>query len=131
MYIKKSGFHVSTSPTFTALPSVEHFPGCLYVNTKKHTIFHHLLFFYSTVNKIKKQKQKNLICTEGNFTMPREYLFVCFVFWSFSRAAHSAYGGPQARGLIGDVATSPQQLGIRAASATYTAAHSNAKSLTH
>ena len=39
-----------------------------------------------------------------------------------------AYGGSQARGLIGAVATTaspqPQQLQIRATSATYTTAHS-------
>ena len=30
-------------------------------------------------------------------------LFVCFVFFAISRAAPAAYGGPQARGLIGAV----------------------------
>ena len=54
------------------------------------------------------------------------YLFI-FVFCLF-RAALSAYGGSQARGLIGDVATSLHQ--IRAASATYTTAHGNTGSLT-
>ena len=55
---------------------------------------------------------------------------------AISWAAPSAYGGSQARGRIGAVATSPcqshKQRGIRAASATYTTAHGNAAgSLTH
>ena len=61
-------------------------------------------------------------------------LFLFFVFCLF-RAAPVAYGGSQARGLIGAVAAlptpEPQQHGIRAASATYTTAHGNAGSLTH
>ena len=50
-----------------------------------------------------------------------------------------AYGDSQARGLTGAAATDlrqrptpeTQQRGIRAMSATYTTAHSNARSLTH
>ena len=48
---------------------------------------------------------------------------------SFSRAASTAYGGYWARDLIGAEADSLRQ--IRAVSATYTTAHSNARSLTH
>ena len=59
----------------------------------------------------------------------------CFCFSSFlaiSWATPAAYGGSQARGGIGAVAMAqPQQRGIRAASATYTAAHGKAGSLTH
>ena len=48
----------------------------------------------------------------------------------------AAYGPSQARGLIGAVCSCrpmpwPQQHGIRAASATYTTAHGNARSPTH
>ena len=47
-----------------------------------------------------------------------------------------AYGGSQARGLIGATATSlpmsqPQQHQIQVASVTYTTAHGNTGSLTH
>ena len=46
-----------------------------------------------------------------------------------------AYGGSQARGLIGAAAAKPmpepQQRGIRASSANYATAHGNAGSLTH
>ena len=46
-----------------------------------------------------------------------------------------AYGGSQARGLIGAVAAQrtpePQQRGIRVVSAAYTTAHGNTGSLTH
>ena len=63
------------------------------------------------------------------------HFFFFFFFFAFSRAAHVAYGDSQARGLIGAVAArptpEPQQLGIRAVSATYTTAHGNARSLTH
>ena len=56
----------------------------------------------------------------------------CFVFCLFaiSWAVPAAYGGSQARDLIG-AAPEPQQLGMQAASATYTSAHSNAGSLPH
>ena len=58
-----------------------------------------------------------------------------FFFFVFSRATPSAYGGSQARGLIGAVvakpAPEPQLRRIRAASATHTTAHGNAGSLTH
>ena len=79
-----------------------------------------------------------LICTSVHL------FFFFFVFLSLvvvvlvvaiSWAALAAYGGSQARGRIGAVATSlrqsSQQRGIRAASATYTTAHGNAGSLTH
>ena len=62
------------------------------------------------------------------------YLFFIFcLFFAFSRAAPAAYGGSQSRGLIRAVAakTTPQQRRIQTASATYTAAHGNAGSLTH
>ena len=61
--------------------------------------------------------------------------FFFFCLFAFSRAAPMAYGGSQTRGLIRAVAAGlqpePQQHGIPAASATYTTAHNNAKSLTH
>ena len=64
---------------------------------------------------------------------PLDFLF--FFFFCLFKAAPSAYGGSQARGRIGAVATSlqpqPQQHRIRTASATYPTAHSNAESLTH
>ena len=63
------------------------------------------------------------------------FFFFFFCLFAISWAAPSAYGGSQARGLIGAVAAwptpEPQQRQIRAASATYTTAHSNAVSLTH
>ena len=63
------------------------------------------------------------------------FCLVFFVFFAISWAAPAAYGGSQVRGLIGAIAPvlrqEPQQLGIRAMSATYTTAHSNAGSLTH
>ena len=62
-------------------------------------------------------------------------LFFCLFFLPFSRAIPMAYGGSQARGLIEAVAAKPtpepQQCGIRAASATYTTAHDNTRSLIH
>ena len=60
------------------------------------------------------------------------FLFCLFVV-AISWAAPAAYGGSQARGLMGAVRPSPepQQCRIRAASATYTTAHGNAGSLTH
>ena len=36
-------------------------------------------------------------------------LFVCFCLFAISRAASAAYGGPQARGRIGAVATGLRQ----------------------
>ena len=57
-----------------------------------------------------------------------------FFFFSYFRAAPVAYGGSQARGQIGVVATglhhSHKQLRIQAPSATYTTAHGSAGSLT-
>ena len=63
--------------------------------------------------------------------LPAVLLFVCL--FSFFRAASLAYGGSQARGLIGATAVGPQpwQCQIRAESAAYTTAHGNARSLTH
>ena len=62
------------------------------------------------------------------------FLFVCFCFCLF-RTKPSAYGGSQARDLIGAVAPDPtpqpQQRQILDASATYTTAHGNAGLLTH
>ena len=53
-------------------------------------------------------------------------LVIFFFFWLF-RAAPAAYGGSQARGRIGAIVArprpQPQQRGIRAASATFTTAH--------
>ena len=65
----------------------------------------------------------------------RFFFFFFFVFLPFSRATPAAYGGSQAKGLIGRSCSlrptpEPQQLGIRAMSATYTTAHGNAGSLT-
>ena len=62
--------------------------------------------------------------------------FFFFFFFAFSWAAPAAYGGSQARGPIGAVATGlatpePQQLGIQATSVTNTTAHGNAGSLIH
>ena len=58
-----------------------------------------------------------------------------FFFFFCLFAISEAYGGSQARGLIGAVAAGPmpepQKLGIRAVSATYGTAHGNARSLTH
>ena len=55
--------------------------------------------------------------------------FFVFVFvFVFSRVAPTAYGGSQARGLIG---SGPQQRRIWATSATYTTAHCNTRSLSH
>ena len=60
-----------------------------------------------------------------------KYICIYFVFFAISRAAPAAYGGSQARGLIGAIVPAyaratatpePQQCGIRAVSATYTAA---------
>ena len=62
------------------------------------------------------------------------YLFIYFCLFVFSRAAPEAYGGSQARGPIGALATglrhSHSNGGIWAASVTYTTAHSNAGPLT-
>ena len=68
--------------------------------------------------------------------VPRNILFFFFLrLFAFSRAAPAAYGGSQARGLIGAVDTGLCQrhsnAGIRAASTTYTTAHGNAGSPTH
>ena len=61
--------------------------------------------------------------------------FFFFVFLPFLGPLPVAHVGSQARGLIGaeaaGVGQRPQQLGIRAESATYTTAHGNARSLTH
>ena len=56
-----------------------------------------------------------------------------FFFWSFCPfgAAPAAYGGSQARVLIGAIAAGLCHSQIQAASATYTTAHSNTRSLTH
>ena len=55
------------------------------------------------------------------------FFFWSFCLFAFSRAVPTAYAGSQARGLIRAVAAGVCQ--IRAASATYTTAHSNARSL--
>ena len=66
-----------------------------------------------------------------------EFIFLSFFFFALCRAASSAYGGSQARGPIRAVATGPRQsqshsnVGSEPASATYTTAHVNARSLTH
>ena len=44
-----------------------------------------------------------------NTAIERQIIFFFFVFLPFSRAAPAAYGGSQARGLIGAVATSLRQ----------------------
>ena len=60
-------------------------------------------------------------------------LFYLFCLFAFSRAAPAAYGGSQARGLIGAVAAKPmpepQQRGVPAASATYTTAQGNVREI--
>ena len=64
------------------------------------------------------------------------YLFIfIFCLFVFSRAELTAYGGSWARGLTGISAAglghSLGRCGIQVASATYTAVHGNAGSLTH
>ena len=65
----------------------------------------------------------------------KQSFFFFFCLFAFARATLAAYGGSQARGPIGAVATGLRQShsngGIRAESATYTTAHGNAGSLTH
>ena len=62
-------------------------------------------------------------------------LFFFFCLFAISWAAPVAYGGSQARGLIGAAATGlhhhHSNVGFRATSATYTTAHGNTVSLTH
>ena len=62
-------------------------------------------------------------------------LWVFFFLFAISWAAPMAYGGSQARSLNRSCShrpmPEPQQRMIRAASATYTTAHSNARSLKH
>ena len=62
-------------------------------------------------------------------------IFFFFLYFAISRATPAAYGGSQARGLIGAVATGPchshGNMGIQAVSTTYTTAHGNTRSLTH
>ena len=58
--------------------------------------------------------------------MPNFFFFFCLF-----RAAPAAYGGSQARGRIGATAASLHHSWIWTASATYTAAQGNARSLTH
>ena len=63
------------------------------------------------------------------------FFLFCFVFaFCLFRAAPTAYGGPQARGLIGAIATglhhSARQRQIQAASVTYTTAQGYTGSLT-
>ena len=74
----------------------------------------------------------NTNCIVLNFHFLSFFLF--FVFCLF-RTTPVAYGGSQARGLIGAVAASQHHshsnTGIRAMSVTYTTAHGNARSLTH
>ena len=59
----------------------------------------------------------------------------CFVLFCLFRAAPTAYGGSQARGSNKSYSCQPtpqpQQCEIQAETATYTTAHSNARSLTH
>ena len=66
------------------------------------------------------------------FTENSDSFFFSFFFF---RAALTVYGGSQDRGWIGTVAAGllpqPQQLRIRAVSATYTTTHGNTRSLTH
>ena len=60
--------------------------------------------------------------------------FFFFFFFGLSRAVHVAYGGSQAKGLIGIVAAGLQHSHSNARSElclTYTTAHGNARSLTH
>ena len=68
-------------------------------------------------------------------TAPLSCLFIFYSYFLLFRAAPVAYGSSQAKGLIGAVAAwympQPQPHEIWASSATYTTAHSNARSLTH
>ena len=80
------------------------------------------------VQPLKKRKDVNY----GHTPSKNEevyFYFYLFIFCPFAIfwAALTAYGGSQARGRIGAVATCR----IRAASATNTTAHGNAGSLTH
>ena len=61
------------------------------------------------------------------------FYFILFYFCLFaiSWAAPAAYGGSQAKGRIGTVAASLRQSHSNVASASYTTAHGNARSLTH
>ena len=64
---------------------------------------------------------------------PQREGFVCLFLFRFFRAAPAAYGGFQSRCQIGAVATGLRHSHSNAdpASATYTTAHGNARSLTH
>ena len=63
-------------------------------------------------------------------TPDQAFVFIyLFIYFGPFRAAPAAYGGSQFRGRIGAVAAGLHH--IRAASAIYTRAHGNARSLTH
>ena len=69
-------------------------------------------------------------CPSTNGSLLSFYFYFSIIYlFVFSKAAPTAYGGSQARGLIGR--PEPQQRGIWAASGTYTMAHGNAGSLSY
>ena len=74
------------------------------------------------------------VCVVVSIARLLGFLFFFFCLFAISWAAPAAYGGSQARGLIGASCwptPQPQQLQIQASSAAYTTAHSNAGSSTH
>ena len=88
------------------------------------------------ISSRKERKEKKILkkCfSNTQYQRNREDFFFFFFFFFclfvFSRVVPKAYGGSQARGLWPTPQT--KQHGIWAMSATYTTAHSNARSLTH
>ena len=80
--------------------------------------------------------QKVFLYNKNAFKQESYYLFFVFIYlFLLFRAATMAYGDSQARGSNQSYSCwplpQPQQCQIWATSATYTTAHSNAKSLTH
>ena len=84
----------------------------------------YLIFCLNSNFKVKKDKVINF----------KNFFFFFFCLFAFSRATPTAYGGSQARGLIGAhgcwPTPQPQQCQIWTLSATHTTTHGNAGSLT-